>query len=261
MGSQQFKGVFSKLARASELTSILESEFDKHTSMSSVKTESDFERDGRRWMLRASSDGELPAIFAVMTGEIVHHLASSLDHLFAALVNSNGREVRRDHYFPVYVNYADYVARVEKRSLLEGLPEHVVSKIKELQPFTSNTPKDTVLAAVKELNNQDKHRLLVVLHAAATIADNLEIGHNEPSNRTPNITGFWTPPQLVPLTPRMQKIFAVDLADPAPSFWAKPNIRRYLILAKCGEAKNVPAIRTLRALIAGVTHTVEMFTN
>lgn len=54
-------------------------------------------------------------------------------------------------------------------------------------------------------------------------------------------------------------VFTIRLAEPAPELTAEAKLEPELAFEQCGHVKLAPVIRTLRGLVAGTRHTVEMF--
>ena len=147
---------------------------------------------------------------------------------------------------------------------MKGVSNSAINLIKSVQPYTSGTPTDTVLAVVTEYDNFDKHRVLVVVTTAARIGQNIVIGENseiarrEPAPKSPIIVGFSAPtPRKV--TKNGEKVFSILLGEPAPQLEAKADFVIQIAFEKCGLIDVAPVIQALAGLIAGTKHTVELF--
>ncbi len=137
----------------------------------------EMQNDARDYVFLVRLDRCIPDRFSVLAGEIVHHLASSLDHLFAALITRNGHTVEKRHYFPIYTSTKEFRKACEK-GLIDDISPAAQEIVRSVQPcLASSTPRDTILAAVKKLNNTDKHQLLIVVAAAAAIGDQITVGY------------------------------------------------------------------------------------
>jgi hypothetical protein len=123
---------------------------------------------------------------SVLTGEVLHQLRSSLDHLVRALILCNGGTPKKSQ-FPIWdsepvdkKNLKDY----EKQ--IAGIKNEAVrQKLWQLQPW--QTTANRWLWDLGELNNQDKHRSLILhvtvveprVRYTTTWADNDVVGESD----------------------------------------------------------------------------------
>jgi hypothetical protein len=126
----------------------------------------EFRNDGRQYAFIAFGNPVVPARFAVIAGEIVHHLRSSLDHLLCALVVNNGGSPTRQHQFPIYTSPKAFDEACS-RGLIRGVADSAEKLIRSVQPYTSETPDDTVLHVIQQFDNFDKHQRLLVVNTVA----------------------------------------------------------------------------------------------
>jgi len=218
--------------------------------------------NARQYVFLAKSHKAVPDRFAVLAGEIVHHLASSLDHLFAALVTKNGNMVEKRHYFPIYTSTKKFRKACD-RGAISDVSATAQKLISSVQPCKTPAPRDTILAAVKEINNIDKHRLLIVIVVAGNLSQTVHIGckgkdirdiHGNPAN----IVSLGDP-ALVAVNEKGVEFFRIGLAEPTPEFEADTDFSAQIVFAQCGLAKLVPLTQALPSMIAGVTHTINLF--
>lgn len=219
---------------------------------------------GLEYAFLAVGSPEVPLRFAMLAGEIIHHLRSSLDHLIHALVIQNGGTPTRKHQFPVYEKIESF-ERAKENGVIEGVSPSAEKLIANVQPYTSLTPDDTVLNVVHQYDIVDKHRLLVVVTAVATLSETITIGVDaqvaatpERQGKTPNIVGFYFPgPQAI--TRDGTVIAAIRLAEPAPELVANATLVPHLAFEKCGRVAFALVVPTLTGLLAGTRHTIESF--
>lgn len=108
------------------------------------------------------SIGENPPVeLGLVIGDVVHNLASCLDHLVCALAIKNGADCERTA-FPIYTDQALHAKQGMNR--IKGLSAVARSRIDSLQPFHTrpNAPKQSRLAILYDLDRIDKHRVLLV---------------------------------------------------------------------------------------------------
>lgn len=259
-------GCRAKLARAQETLDALDVEAATFLSQdpSPFRLEKKHLNGGLEYAFVAYGDPNPPLRFSVIAGEIIHHMRSSLDHLIHAIVAYNGLSPTIQHQFPI-CSTENAFKRACDRGQIKGVGATARRLIQGVQPFTTPTPDDTILYVVGENDNVDKHRLLVVVTAVAdlgrtvTIGENKSIAETEGKNgKLPNIVGFG---EMGPkkLTNEGTIVWSIRLAEPAPEFTAEAPLVPQLVLDRCGRVKFAPLIQTLRNILKGTRHTVELF--
>lgn len=241
-----------------EITTFLNQEPPPYTI---VKQHQD---NGLEYAFIAHGDPDPPLRFAVLAGEIIHHLRSSLDHLVHASVIQNGKTPTKRHQFPICTTPEAFKDACS-RGWIDGVGPIAEKLIASVQPFTTPTPDDTVLHVVSQYDNIDKHRLLVVVTTIVKLGNTITIGVNaeiaarpERQGKTPNIVGFGDPAPRK-LSEKGVVVFTICLAEPAPELTAEAKLELELAFEQCGRVKLAPVVRTLRGLVAGTRHTVEKF--
>lgn len=261
--SHLLDGCRAKLERAHELLASLEIEVTKYLSQDPplFRIEGKHTKDGLEYALVAYGNPDVPLWFSVVTGEIVHHMRSSLDHIICALVVQNGGTPTHLHQFPI-CKTTDAFKKACERSYIKGVGSTAKQIIKDVQPFTSPTPDDTVLFVVSQYDNADKHRLLTVLTSIATVGE-ITIGTDETigelesrKGKTPTIIGFGDL-GMKKLDKDGVNVFSIQLAEPAPELTASAPLAPQLALDRCGRVELAPLIPTLRNLLIGTQHTIE----
>jgi hypothetical protein len=91
----------------------------------------------------------------LLIGDAVHNLRSALDHLAWQLVIRNGKVPDRTQ-FPLYSDRKKFNGR--PKSVTEGMSTTDIQQIESMQPYQAGYE---ALGILSELNNFDKHRLLV----------------------------------------------------------------------------------------------------
>lgn len=259
-------GCRAKLERAKETLDALELEVASFLSQDPppVRLEKKHINDGLEYAFIAYGQTYPPLRISVITGEIVHHMRSSLDHLIHALVIHNGVTPTFQHQFPICSTEKGFKQACE-RGQIKGVSANARRLIRSVQPFTSPSPDDTVLYVVSQYDNADKHRLLVVVTAIADLGQTVTIGTNtaiaataERKGKPPNIVGFG---EMGPkkVTGEGTIVWAIKLAEPASEFMANAPLVPLLALDQCGRVKYAPLVPTLRNVLAGTRHTVEQF--
>ncbi len=105
---------------------------------------------------------EMPPIFSVVAGDVLHNLRSALDHLAyqLVLVGSPGITPKREVSFPIYSDATEY--ETDRGRKVEGMSEAAIDAIDAVKPYKGG---NDYLWRLSQLNNIDKHRLLVTVFA------------------------------------------------------------------------------------------------
>lgn len=111
----------------------------------------------------------LPPRFSVLTGEVVHHLRSCLDHLVWIF---SSEEARQEHEsalgFPIIADKAK-LSRMERQ--IQGITNPRIRKlIEDLQPcLLGDDAANDPLCIIHDMDRFDKHRELVIVTACANL--------------------------------------------------------------------------------------------
>jgi len=259
-------GCRAKLERARETLDALELEVANFLSKDPppVRLETKHINGGLEYAFIAYGEPNPPLRISVIAGEIVHHMRSSLDHLIYALVIRNGVSPTFQHQFPICSTEKDF-RQAGERCQIKGVGANARRLIRSVQPFTTPTPDDTILYVVSQYDNADKHRLLVVVTAVADLGQTVTIGTSgaiseteERKGKLPNIVGFG---EMGPkkVSGEGTIVWSIKLAEPAPEFTADASLVPQLALDQCGRVRFAPLIPTLRNILAGTRHTIELF--
>jgi hypothetical protein len=205
----------------------------------------------------------IPLRFAVMTGEVLHHLRSSLDHLVTALVLHNNKIPTTRNQFPISVTEDAYKEEVKKKRIA-GISDQAAGHIRMHQPFNSEDPEDNYLVPLHMLNNMDKHRLLLLAPAAAKLGSRIEI-RNDPAAlselglvpRTA-IAGF-SELRRIELTPALQHVWSIFLAEPDPTFSAQAEIIIELAFPRYRSLDLASVREILTGMISAVSRLIDSF--
>lgn len=258
-------GCWAKLERAEE--SIKHLDLDAaaffRTDPPPFKIVGEHKKSGLEYVFMAYGDPAVPRRFATIAGEIVHHLRSSLDHLIHALVVKSGNTPTRRNQFPICTTRENFESC--QKEALKYVSPSARKLVIAVQPYTTPTPHNTILYAIQEYDNQDKHNLLVVVTAVVQVGQEITIGvddaiadSQERKGKTPAIVGLGDPsPKKI--STEGTEVFSIRLAEPAPELFAKANIVPQLAFEKCGQVKLALTIRTLSGLLAGTRNTIKSF--
>jgi hypothetical protein len=116
----------------------------------------------------------IPKRFSVLSGEVVHHLRSCLDHVAWYFSSAQYRlEHENAIEFPVFKEEplsSDDVRRFERK--IKGITNpSVLSLIRDLQPYKrGGDAENDPIGIVHDMDRFDKHRDLTIVHSAAGVA-------------------------------------------------------------------------------------------
>jgi hypothetical protein len=112
-------------------------------------------------VVKAKIHGQPPEQWKITTGEIIHHLRSSLDLWVHDLVIKNGNAPTRKTAFPVFDKDADFKKFGSDK--LTGIDSDSHAFIMGLNLYQSGNP---VIWKLHKLDIEDKHRKLIVAGSA-----------------------------------------------------------------------------------------------
>lgn len=103
---------------------------------------------------------DTPDKLSLISGDIIQNLRSALDHLAYELFvkETSGKVSGRHIYFPIEKDAETY--KREKGRKTKGISKEAVALIDNLKPYKGG---NDILWRIHELNNLDKHRLLVTV--------------------------------------------------------------------------------------------------
>lgn len=142
-----------------------------------------FIEDEGDWKVVRIALGEFPIGPSIISGDLVHNLRSSLDHLAWQLVKVSGGEPGGWTYFPIYGNKDDFIRDVKQRAkkrgpgpldgievdgpiwaLVEGYQPYKNTKLPPWMPNPMHPERWmsrlTSLGIVNALSRIDKHRMI-----------------------------------------------------------------------------------------------------
>lgn len=104
----------------------------------------------------------VPARLALICGDGLQCLRSSLDYMVWELVESAGKQPHRRLMFPIAMSEATYMDDLVKRKRLDGVDPNAIALIGSFQPYHLPDPKNSVLGIFEELTNINKHRRVIL---------------------------------------------------------------------------------------------------
>lgn len=158
--------VGAKIARSIDHLKTLNEEIDRFLSNEPCVLVSEFKPQERAYLYRVKITRDVPLPIRILTGEVLYHLRSSLDHLawqLAALTCVPNAPPETTE-FPVFKNRKSYLGK--RTSKINALPAAAKDIVDRLQPYLDAVPEDATLWRLHRLTNDDKHRLPHLVAAA-----------------------------------------------------------------------------------------------
>jgi hypothetical protein len=239
------EGIEAKLARATAIIDEIEVEAAVFYASvpRPVRIESGFLSDPRKFEFRGTAICSPPLHLALLAGEVTHHLRSCYDHLVVQLANLTGQEATRQHQFPIADKRAAFESAVG-RDYLKGVPAAAVDKIAALQPYHLEKPSTSTLWVISDLNNQDKHRLPILVSQAAAVLPSVKIGS---STENAEITHLGMPgPHFIGVDPT--ELFSVTITRPIPDFRVELSFDFQIAFGALDAGVALPVPGTLRRM-------------
>lgn len=210
-------GILAKIQRADEHIKNLNAEINTLIGSDIYRFVSEPDSDPRECILRVEGP-EPPMRLAVIAGEVVHQLRSSLDHLVCQLVIENKKPVNRTHQFPICDTPEKFKA-ARDGGKIRGISASARSLIEARQPYNQTKDiKRNFLYILREMDDADKHRLLTLVVARA-VPRELAIGRETVAGKKGDpITVVGISPPKGPQRPTEQgtEVLRFQFGEPEP---------------------------------------------
>jgi hypothetical protein len=199
---------------------------------------------------------EVPPRPRIIAGEVAHHLRAALDLLAYQLLVKEGitdPKRLRDCAFPIIMNRNLSEPEGKRKhdeaikTKVGGVSQVAQQRIVGLQPCATNG-EWSHLAQVQDLDNTDKHRLLL---AAAASMDLKNFAHHD---ETGKVTVY--PQVYIPLQEDQLVKFG-----PVPPGFRLPNLARVVAFMEPGPVFGKPIVHILQNLSRMTRETVESFSD
>lgn len=270
--SDHLDGVRAKLHRAKENIVNLQGEcvafLNEHYRHDFI---GEADPQGSKHLISYPSSKAPPARLAVLTGEVLYLLRSSLDHLVGQLVRLGDPSHKLNGVsFPICTDPRNHNA--SECGKVKGIPDAAAAAIMAAQPCYGRHAPDRshALAILNTLNNRDKHRLLVTLVGTLT-----HIGHPDVQVTAKGMSGFTVrAPRLgtnvtldhARVTTPMAMVEVFPITDGAPVEVAYVKVKRklsfHISIEDAGTGQNEPLIPFLQHfenVTSGVVRSFERF--
>ncbi len=248
----------AKLERAKQHKEELQKEIKSFFDSQPYKIGTKSDPQSKRLIYYLVKADVVPEKIALITGDVIQNLRSSLDHLAYMLFTVGPGNGTQGHhiYFPIAEDFDQYESNKNRKT--EGITQQAKDLIDKVKPYKGGNDN---LWKIQELNNIDKHRLLVTVGSSFGSVD---VGaHMQESMRKafsdlnmPAMPLFLKPADILfPLKAGDELFIDGPDAKPIPNMQFKFNI----VLNESGVVEGELLIEALQSMIDAVDNLVPMF--
>jgi hypothetical protein len=169
-------GCWAKIERAEEHIQNLRSAAARFfaTDPKPYRIVRETKKEGRAYDWLGYEERPPPLRFAVIAGEAIHQLRSSLDQLVVAMVRARGNTISARHGFPITKKPKKFKEAIN-RGVIKGISLAAQNLIERRQPYNTGNSDTSVLWTLHSNDIEDKHRLLMVV-AASVFMEAMTVG-------------------------------------------------------------------------------------
>lgn len=247
--SHPFAGIFQKLKRADDNIASLHDEIlafvqsCKYPVLPNIENAKEF-LDAVGYFKNLV----IPKRFSVLSGEIVHHLRSSLDHITWHFSNAEYRIKSENAIeFPVFrIDPLTQAAKDRYERKIKGISNpNALSLIRDLQPYRRGSDaEDDPICIVHDMDRFDKHRELAIVHSGAGII----ISRTSPGLR-----------QAFNKHKKGESPSAEDLLAIYRTLKGDATVFPQIVFPKFGKENGKPVIQALIHLREAISERVDLF--
>lgn len=206
--------------------------------------------ESKRRIYYLASVAEIPESVPLIAGDVIQNLRSALDHLAYNLFvdGTGGSELGRHIYFPVASGVDEYNESKGRRT--RGISGEALAAIDVIEPYKGG---NEMVWQIGELNNIDKHRLLVTVGSSF---QSLDVGarlHADmktafPELELPKKLDLFLKPEdnLFPLKSSDELFIDMPDAEELPDMQFRFNI----LLNEPGILEGAPLLESISEMIA-----------
>ena len=257
-------GIRAKIERTDEHIRNLDSEINALINGDSYALISKPNDDATKRIISITGP-EPPLRFAVIAGEIAHQLRSVLDHLVWELVINNKNTPGRYHQYPICDTSKKFKAACD-RGYIRGISDSAKAIIESRQPYSnSKDVRRNFLYVLRELNNTDKHKLLVILATNIAKLQKIGISSNTPTNKKENesnnvnIISIYPGIGIQRPTEKGTEILRIEFDKPEPNFKALGKPILQIVFGDFGPMTEQPIIYILSQVREKVVRLIDSF--
>lgn len=154
-------GCWLKIERAYEHINNVQAEAVAFAKANPYNIRQEYDEKAGQLVLLFTHCVDLPPRLSILIGEALYQARSALDHLVWQLIIHNEQPPPPKSGFPIFTTPDGYKSR--GKPMVKGMAASAEARIQSLQPYCRGTAfQDDPLWILQEMNNADKHRLLVL---------------------------------------------------------------------------------------------------
>lgn len=257
-------GARTKIVRAQEHIRQLNYEINTFLQSKPYTISGEHRNDGKEYVFVVRQPPVIPLRFSAIIGDIIHNLRSSLDHLIYGLIVKNSGTPTNKNQFPICTTAEYYKEATNQKKCLHGVSDSAKSIIKSLQPYNTTPIDRSTLLAIHNCNNIDKHRLLIVTTAIATMGKTITINDNFDftgvKNKNSNLTfepEKWLKPK--PMNKIGDVITTIRFSESNYQIHLEAEFTPQITFEKIGTIEYIPVIETVNTMLEEVSRIMQLF--
>ncbi len=259
--SHPLDGCWAKIERAKENIKNLEAEISAFVQPDPYIIAGNVNHQTKECTFVANAK-TIPLRFSVLTGEIIHQLRSSLDHLIWALALQSHATPGPDIGFPICLTEEKFKA-AKKRGKINGISGSAQAIIESLQPYRNadwrNTVSDNPLRIIQEFNNTDKHRLLAVVVSAAHIPGQIYFSGKMADTTVAQFVPEQWADLLLRTEPDGTNVLTIRFTKMNPELQVNADFRHQVAFEQFGTREIEPVIPSLMHLRDATIKAIKLF--
>ena len=157
----------------------LHDEISQYLKREPFEVTNEIDIENSEYVARLSVKEEPPVLWSLIAGDVVTNLRAALDHAVCLLVEKGGAAVNCAHTFPILDRTpasAQQKRRWDKR--LEGVgsaEQQIIAAVQPYAQFSAGEVGHAPLHALRELSNEDKHRMILARYSAIPPKEGIEV--------------------------------------------------------------------------------------
>ena len=191
---------------------------------------------------------ELPIVWSVRVGEVIHNLRSSLDHMVWTLVERDQGSPGKHTAYPVFTGKTEFEENIgmlsrTRKGCMFGLGQEGIAMLRRTQPYhgwhDGGDAHESALLLLDELWNIDKHRAVPLVYASAQLTS-IDVS---PTIDDPRV-------HIAPVGPieNGAVLYSLPPGVDQSNVNVKANVSREIELKETGQAR--PPTRSLSIILA-----------
>lgn len=170
---------WQKASHAERHLQALHDEVGQYLGREPFEVTNEIDAENSEFVARLSVKEEPPVLWSLIAGDAVANLRAALDHAVCLLVEREGGAVNSAHAFPI-LDRAPEGTKEKKRwdQRLEGVgsvEKQIMALVQPYAQFSADKVGNAPLHVLRELSNEDKHRVILARYSAIPPKEGIEV--------------------------------------------------------------------------------------